>query len=234
VSDGKKSEYDEFWDVISSNWTRTTWSQAFKCWSCEYIHPPKQIKPTAESIHVFAANPTLKKIEKKYFDFSGMPINSAQDLYQGCPSLETIEDVGLPAMRNYNYIFNNCTALKTIECLRFSNETTTAVSSFYYCNALESITIEGEICISLNFQWSTKLSKESIISIVTHLSDTQGATLTLSKTAVDNAFMTEDGTLGSTSDEWLDLIKSKASTITGGESNEDKDSEHGLWTISLV
>lgn len=187
VSDGKKSEYDEFWDVISSNWTRTTWSHAFKYWSCEYIHPPKQIKPTAESIHVFAANPTLKKIEKKYFDFSGMPISSAQDLYQGCPSLETIEDVGLPAMRNYNYIFNGCTALKTIECLRFSNNTTTATRSFQSCQNLEHITIEGEICIDLDFS-NSPLSRESIESIINHLSDTTGATLTLKKTAVNREF----------------------------------------------
>ena len=68
-------------------------------------------------------------------------------------------------------------------------------------------------------QWSTELSKESIISIINALSDTTTAlTVTLSKTAVNNAFETAKGNAdGSTSEEWAALIATKQN-----------------WTISLV
>lgn len=212
VSDGKKSEYDEFWDSVSNNWMRTRWNHAFKYWDCEYIHPSKQIKPTLECIHMFAANPSLKKVEKKYFDFSGMAIMAVQDMFQGCPSLEIVEDVGLPAMTNYSYLFSADRALKTIECLRFSDKTTNVTNAFISCDSLENITIEGEIYISLNFQWSKLLTKSSIESIITHLSDTTTeVTLTLSAEAVNREFSGEG--------EWETFLA------------ENKPS---VWTINLV
>lgn len=210
---GKQKQEEEFWDIVSRNWTRKHWGQAFRYWDCEYIHPPKQIKPTQECTHMFAANPSLKKIEKKYFDFSSMSLISAQDMCQGCPSLEVFEDVGLPAMTNYNYIFSSDRALKTIECLRFSDKTISTTNTFVLCDSLENITIEGEICISIDFQWSKLLTKSSIESIITHLSDTTttDATLTLSAEAVNREFPGEG--------EWdLFLVENKPS----------------VWSIYLV
>lgn len=64
-----------------------------------------------------------------------------------------------------------------------------------------------------------KLSKPSITSIINCLSTTtSGLTVTLSKTAVNNAFETSEGVAdGSTSQEWLNLVATKTN-----------------WTISLV
>jgi hypothetical protein len=63
-------------------------------------------------------------------------------------------------------------------------------STFKGCANLKNIVFEGVIGEDINFQWSTKLTEASIRSIITHLSDTaSGKTLTLSKVAVDNAFM---------------------------------------------
>jgi hypothetical protein len=71
----------------------------------------------------------------------------------------------------------------------------------------------------LNFQWSTKLSKASIESVITALSpNTSGLSVTLSKTAVNAAFETSVGAKdGSASAEWATLIATKQN-----------------WTINLV
>ena len=91
---------------------------------------------------------------------------------------------------------------------------------FTNCFQLQNLTIEGIIGQNgFNVQWSTKLSKASITSIINALSETtSGLTVTLSKTAVNNAFETSAGAAdGSTSEEWT--------TLEGTKTN---------WTISLV
>lgn len=79
--------------------------------------------------------------------------------------------------------------LKTIEKLIIS-EQTKYVSWFNEASGLQNLTIEGTIGQNgFNVQWSKLLSKESIVSIINALSvTTSGLTVTLSKTAVNNAF----------------------------------------------
>ena len=86
-------------------------------------------------------------------------------------------------------------------------------NAFISAKNLEHIIFSGEIGKSISFAQSTLLDKESIQSIISCLSsNTSGMTLTLSKTAVNNAFEN-----GSTGDEWLALVATKPN-----------------WTISLV
>lgn len=111
--------------------------------------------------------------------------------------------------------FRNQTKLKRIlgtidasECIASS----AFASTFTSCSALEDIEfVPNTIKISIECHWCTKLSKASITSIINGLSaDTSGNTVTLSKTAVNNAFG------GTESDEWLALVATKPN-----------------WTISL-
>jgi hypothetical protein len=117
---------------------------------------------------------------------------------------------------SYHYTFADDTSLHTVEVLRFNEKTQINGQPFRNCIALKNITIEGEICVDFSFIHSPLLSKESIISIVTHLSDTQGATLTLKAEAINNAFGGEYAT------EWIELITPKSNQY------------NGLWTINLV
>lgn len=117
--------------------------------------------------------------------------------------------------------FYHATKLVTIDklILRDSGDQTFNIV-FSNCKALQNLVIEGTIGQNgFDTKWSTKLSKESIISIIEHLSiTTSGLTVTLSKVAVNKAFETSDGAMdGSTSDEWLALAATKAN-----------------WTISLI
>ena len=106
-------------------------------------------------------------------------------------------------------MFSGCTRLKNIRKLVLQ-ETTALTSAFTNCTALEELNIEGVIGQSgFDVHWSTLLNKTSIESIINALSSTTNdLTVTLSQTAVNNAF---------TSEEWEALEATKPN-----------------WTISLV
>ena len=118
---------------------------------------------------------------------------------------------------NLTSIFSQNSTIKKILLLTV-NENVTYNSWFYNCKALESVTFAGTIANSLPIAESTLLNKESILSIFSCLSNSATSkTLTLSKTAVNNAFETESGLAdGSTGEEWLNLVATKPN-----------------WTISL-
>ena len=120
-------------------------------------------------------------------------------------------------------IFRGCQFLKKIKKLILSPSVTHTFSgAFTQCYALEDIEIEGSIRTSVDFKDCSLLTKESIENIIGALSTvTSGYALTLSETAVNNAFETIKGAAdGSTSAKWDTL---------GGENRDKKN-----WTISLV
>lgn len=211
---GQKAENDAFWDAIQNNGKRTDYERAFSLWSCEYIRPKYKVIPTGRNVATFSNNTSLKKIESQYFDFSQIPIVMTQEVgghystFAGCESLEEVEDIGMQAGPCY-WTFGNCYALHTIATFRSIAESSFN-NTFIRCHALENITIEGTIGKNgFNVQWSTKLSKASIESIINALSSTtSGLTVTISKAAKEAAFTTE---------EWATLIATKPN-----------------WTISLA
>ena len=212
---GKKSRYDELWLGILNGGERTILTSIFTYWNMEYIRPPIKIVATATSMSsVFSHNHSLKKVEAQYFDFSQLAkaTKKAEGYYYtfyNCTALEEIEDIGLFPNSYYTYTFSNCTSLKKIAKITLDEETGFD-AAFQKCTSLEEITIDGTIGQNgFNVGHSTKLNKASITSIINALSSTtSGLTVTLSKTAVNNAF---------TTDEWNALINTKTN-----------------WTISLI
>lgn len=220
---GKKAEYDNFWDSIQNYGNRVDYAWAFRYWNCDYIRPKNKVVPTVVgSLNQMFKESNIKKIEAEYFDFSKVPIGTSDTqgnyyTFSSCKNLEEIEDIGFQP--NINYI--NCFAwgynLETIAKLR-SDETVKWTNAFIQCHSLKNLTIEGTIGQNgFNVQWSTKLSGESIVSIIEALSDTtSGRTVTLSRTAVDNMVFPITGNKG-TYNSWTELEQTKTN-----------------WTISLV
>jgi hypothetical protein len=206
---------NEFWDGFTDNGNRVYYARAFYYWGAEYIRPTRKIIPTTadSAMNVFSFNTKLKKVEAAYFDFSQKPRGTGTQsgyyyTFYDCKALEEIEDIGMQPDFTYNTAFANCVKLHTIAKMR-ADEDTAFTNAFDYCIALQTVTFEGVIGKNLNIRWSTKLSKDSISNIVSCLSGTaEGKTLTLSKTAVNNAF---------TDAEWTALADTKKN-----------------WTISLA
>lgn len=194
-SDGYAQSEDDFWDIVQRSGARTSYEQAFAYWDAEYLRPKyKIILQNTRTMNMFGNMSKLKKIEKEFFDFSQASTSDTAStqgnytVFRACVSLQTIEDIGMPAGYYYQ-TYNYCPELETIEVIR-SNETTMYSSTFDKSPKIKNITIEGVIGQNgFNVSVCKNLTKESIISIVSALSTTaSGKSITFSKTAINNAF----------------------------------------------
>lgn len=220
---GKQAEYDAFWDTFQENGNRDNYRLAFagKGWTTENFKPKYDIRPRSNYHYMLFYESTLEgdlvEILNKcgvVLDFSNtagwaqyvfdrskitrvgkcdfLGCNTMAATFSNSP-LHTIDEVVVNANMVYRSAFDNCTELQN---LKFSG-------------------VIGQS--GLNFQWSTKLSKASIISVINALSTTtSGLSIILPKTAVDREFE-EGDRLGSDSQEWEEILQN-----------------HSNWTISLV
>lgn len=132
-------------------------------------------------------------------------------MYYSCKSLKRIPKIDASKADDIYQILGSCTSLTTVDEF-IVHKNLKANNSFHNCSALETFIVSGVIGQNgYNFKWSNKLNKESINSIVNALSeDTSALSVTLSLTAVKNAFETSQGAAdGNTSAEWLALIATK-------------------------
>ena len=182
VSEGIKSAYDTFWDEFQNKGAPRQYNNAFCTgWTDVNYNPkyPITIPAGTGLSYLYAYNTNV-----------------------------TDTKVTITAPYTTVYMFHWMANCHTIRKLVVT-EQTTFESAFYYCQKLKNIVIEGVIANNIDLQWSTVLSKASIQSIVGALSTTASEkTLTLSKTAVNNAFTTA---------EWTTLANTRSN-----------------WTISLV
>lgn len=189
---GKKSEYDAFWDSYQDNGKRTDYSLAFggAGWNEEIFKPKYAIAPT-NAYMMFYQNKSIKDLSAVSIDTS--KCTNFQYTFSA-PALTKIGVVDTTSANGLFQTFYNSTSLVEIEKIILKPSTSSAKQTlsqvFNLCSSLEKVEFEGEIKTNgFNVQWSTKLNKSSIISIINALSDTtSGLSVTLSKTAVNNAF----------------------------------------------
>ena len=168
---GEKAENGRMWDYIQNYGNRTTTGSMFNSWNCEYIRPKYKVVPTVSSSRnqTFSSNPSLKRIEKEYFDFSQCPrstVNTSGCYYTftSCFALEVIEDVGLCNVGYFTHTFNWCGKLHTIECI-YPDKDTKFDSAFNNCKALTHIRVDGVIGKNINFK-DCPLDVESALSVM--------------------------------------------------------------------
>lgn len=216
IAQGKQAEYDKFWDAYQQNGNRTAYTYGFygKGFDSTNFYPKYDITPKSSAAYIFyaweqAANRLNLSQRLKdcgvVLDTSGATSLANAFSYTYITEIPTIDCTGLSTSNHSTLVFAyGYERLRKIEKI-ISKEGITFTSWFNNTN-LEEVTFEGVIGGSgLDFRWSTRLNKASIESIITHLSDnTSGLSVTLSKTAVENAF-----TGGSEGDEWLNLTAPK-------------------------
>ena len=198
---GKKSEYDEFWDTFQDYGNRTRYINAFSWnwWTDELYNPKYPLLCTSANA-----------IENTFYYNTSITDTKVPIIVQAPNESAT---------QNMLATFYRCHKLKTIPLLSLEGVGNFR-NTFTECYELETLNLQGIVEVDgFDLHWSTKLSKDSITSIINTLSNTtNGLTLTLSQTAVDTSFETSEGLAdGSTSSEWTTLIATKSN-----------------WTISLV
>ena len=212
---GKQDEYDAFWDEYQQNGARTNYQHAFSGhgWTEKTFKPKYDMMPSRGD-GMFRLNTTmtgdfveLLKTLDVTLDFS--KCTNFNDAFSYC-YFDRIGIIDTTSASNLGTTFAY-SRIRTIDKLVLKSDGSQKYSNpFASQEHLENLTIEGTIGQNgFNVQYSTKLSKASITSIINALSTTtSGLTVTLSQTAVNNAF---------TTDEWNALIATKSN-----------------WTISLV
>ena len=208
---GKKAEYDAFWDEFQDYGNRTNYAFfASECWNDKTFKPKYDINIKGYCVY-FGAMSKVTDMSKILAECGVALITSNAtnlDYMFYMAEVTKLPALDLSKATSLNYCIYSCSSLKEIEKITVT-ETQTFPNSFLAAANLEKVIFEGSISSALNLSRLKLLKKESIESIVGCLSKTASSkTLTLSQTAVDNAF---------TTDEWNALIADKTN-----------------WTISLV
>jgi hypothetical protein len=226
LADKPQTYYDAFWDAYQDYGNRKSYRYAFCGNAWADIDLAKEMK---YDIKIVDTSTSSRCAIGMFFNFNRDGGDNLYDMTELCKRLDfsgCIDAGNIFCNARADKItvdFSNATSLNStfaggdgggaVETLtlKITNKCSSFSSTFNYCNNLKNLTfMEGsEIVASLNLKWSTSLTKASIENVINTLSSsTSGLTLTLPKTAVNNAF---------TAEEWNALIATRSN-----------------WTISLV
>lgn len=226
---GKKAEYDKLWVTgmknLQSRPYENKYAFAGPFWTDTTFNPNMSLTPNvAEGFFFQSYIVDLNGILERNgvtFDFSHVTHGERLAYYSNIRNFPVTDLSSANNNSGLRAAFAGLTNGDVSLPLILSNSgQQTFTNTFDYSEGLTDLVILGGVIgKSINLTWSTRLTRESMISVINALSDTsEGTTVTLSKTAVDNAFETASGTSdGSTSEEWLNLIAAKSN-----------------WTFSLV
>ena len=198
------------WAVVQQKGNRTDYTNAFAYWGNTNFIPTYPIRPI-RSGYMFMGAKITEIPDGGHWDFSQSTamtyVFSSCSIQRVVPSISTVSASDLSALFGWN------SAIKEIGEIVLKEDGSQKVTyMFDNCYNLEVVNFRGKFGQNISFAQSTKLSQDSIYGIITALSDTaSGKTLTLSRTAVNNAWG------GTEESEWLDLVASKPN-----------------WTISLI
>ena len=191
---GQQAEYDRFWDKFLQNGTRTdyryTEAGVFHgaVWGFENFFPKYDITPVGDASYLFyqwkeSGDGDLAKRFRdcgSSLDTSGTT-KLSQAFYQS--HIKTIPTIDATSITDsVNGIFEYWEVGESIEKI-IVTETTPVTRWFVRCWELQNLEIEGTIGESgLNISWSTKLSHDSLMSIINALKDYSSTTSTWTAT----------------------------------------------------
>ena len=219
---GKKAENNEFWDNYLGDMETCYEMFCSTGWSVTTFKPNKVIRPIGNAEYMFSC-----------FCEYGEAFDMVEHLEKLGSGLDTSQVEEPDYMFSYANIlrlgvldFSSATNLdstfrySTIEIIDelIMNEDIRCSYTFGDCSELRHMVVSGTIGQrGFDVSACTLLDKESIASIIDALSTTKVASVTLSETAVNNAFETSQSAAdGVESIEWATLIATKPN-----------------WTISL-
>ena len=174
--DGKKAEYDRFWDAFQSKGTRTDYGNAFAGWTKSNFKPKYDIKPSAYSGQNMFKGTWISDLKQALEDSSGKLDCSNMTYFYYTFSSQSLTHLPVIDMRKCvtaENCFLSATKLVSIEKLIFENMSIPS-TVFQGCSELKDLVIEGTIRGTSTFQACTSLSAESAKSIINALVDYSG------------------------------------------------------------
>lgn len=201
IEEGKQAEYDRFWDNFQQNGNRKEYRYAFggDGWTKETFKPKYDLKPTSAQ-QMFAGFSTVyeKTSIAECLEQAGVILDTSnstncQQMFYACRSVE-IPNINLGSATNASNLFYDALYLKKVEITVPESCPLTVYSNWFGgCKELEDLTVNGVLKYSLDLSKSTKLTKDSIDSVLYALANnpTSVQTLTLSATAVNAVYTPE-------------------------------------------
>lgn len=185
IEQGKKSQYDEFWDNYQNFGNRTDYNYAFtgRGFNFANFYPKYDIKPVGYMTYIFYAWETSKHYGSLtqrlkecgvVLDTSGISNMTSMFAYSSFTEFPTINCTGLSTSSASTHVFANCySRVNKIEKIIVKEGV--AFTNWFLNSNFEEVIFEGVISTdSLNLQWSTRLTHESLMSVINCLKDNSG------------------------------------------------------------
>lgn len=178
VADGKRAEYDAFWDIFQSDervaehgyeyafmWTR---------WTDEIFRPKKDLK--AKNFYWAFYGTGITDLQA-CLDRQGVKLDTSQaqnvvSIFQLANKCKRFPSLDLRSVTStITNLYYSCWSAETIGTIILKDDGSQIMSEncFYDTPKLKNITFEGKIGNGLKLSWSPLLSPASLKSIVKHL-----------------------------------------------------------------
>ena len=208
TAQGKQAQYNDFWNYMYHNTTSATMCEYMlsgRGWSRNNLRPNFDLKPTRAQ-YMFSTTTSLYGDLTAHFEECGITLDTSNcenmsNMF-AYSNVSRIPTMSFEKLTTAATVFVGCAQLVTIDKI-ITHEAVVYNNTFMQCDKLANVVFEGVIGQNLDMHWSP-LSRKSLQSIVAALSSTvTGKTLTLSPTAVNNAFTPEEWeTLAATKPNW--------------------------------
>lgn len=183
---GQKLEYDRFWDAFQDNGNRINYYNAFRGygWTVENLKPKYDIIPSGANNAGQAMFGGMLKFNGSLvdaFDKRGVRLDTSlvqtfSDMFNACNYVTEIPHIDLSSATSVMSTFYGCRKVTSLSItlpdreLVFTNFVRDMI-------ALENLDITGTINGNgFNISWSTKLTHDSLMSIINALADKSGDT----------------------------------------------------------
>ena len=176
---GSTGGNDQFWNAYQQNGQRENYEGGFagKGWGAKTFKPRYDIVPVGSMYMCFRKtdiDDLVAILEKQGVVLNTALVSNMTYAFYNAEitRIGTLDCSSVTNASYFNNCFTSCTKLVTIEKIKLATTSGTFTNVFDNVPLLENITVEGQINRNgLNFQWSTKLTHDSLMSIVNALAD---------------------------------------------------------------
>ena len=191
---GEKAEYDRFWDALQSDP-----NSAFMHWPDEAFYPKNPIVPTTMQRMFLESN--IVNLRQRLIDCGVyLDTSNVKDFsytFYTCYYLKELPVIDISKINNSTGLFGYCSSLKTIEKLILYSNHSLHNTCFVGVKNIENIVFEGRYPgSSINLQECTKLTHDSLMSLINVLedfsTDTSGKVRTVTIGATNRAKLTAE------------------------------------------
>ena len=172
-------KWNVFWDEFQKNGTRHNYQYAF-CgdgWNDETFEPKYDMILGVGYTGSFMFRECYVSDMKSQLEQLGVILDTSKGSHfvqafqlANTKSLPTID---FSSALTTSYCFNQC-RVESIDKLIFSESTYIDATMFNGASEITNVIFDGVVCGNLNMQWSTKLTHDSLMSIINALKDYSG------------------------------------------------------------